>query len=72
MLIEYLWTENSSVKDTVKHIDMELIDYYNAELRRLDQRISSYTEYGYSDGLEPIVKALKKCFNEIMEAKWQL
>ena len=51
---------------------MEIIDYYNAELRRLDERISNYTEYGYSEELEPIVKALKKCFNEIMEAKWQL
>lgn len=51
---------------------MEIIDYYNAELRRLDERISNYTEYGYSEELEPIVKALKKCFNEIMEAKWKL
>ena len=44
---------------------MRLEDYYKAELVAIQQRINAYTDYGYAPELEPIVKALKKCYVEI-------
>ena len=46
---------------------MELKDYYIAELSAIRKRLDAYTEYGYSPELEPIVNALKKCYETLKE-----
>lgn len=44
---------------------MRIKDYYDAEILRVQERISAYCEYGYSPELEPIVKALKELENKL-------
>lgn len=44
---------------------MELKDYYIAELSEIGRRLEAYMDYGYSPELEPIVKALKTCYDTL-------
>lgn len=46
---------------------MELKDYYLAEMTAIKSRLDAYTDYGYTPELEPIVKALKKCYETLKE-----
>lgn len=49
---------------------MTIKDYYLAEMTAIKSRLDAYTDYGYTPELEPIVKALKKCYDSI-KAEYQ-
>lgn len=47
----------------------EIIKSFNEEINVLTNRLSVYTDYGYSEELEPIVKILLEAKMKLKEAK---